>query len=77
VRYIAEAFAHHFDVEVRFTGDEGRHRMYLSNAAKATARFGYPSVDLLTMIRWQAAWIQQGGRALNKPTHFEVDDGEY
>jgi nucleoside-diphosphate-sugar epimerase len=77
VRYIAETFARHFDVEARFTGGEGRHRMYLSNAAQATARFGYPSVDLLTMIRWQAAWIQQGGRSLNKPTHFEVDDGRY
>lgn len=77
VRYIAETFAHHFGVEARFTGAEGSHQMYLSNAAAATARFGYPTVDLLTMIRWQAAWIQQDGRSLNKPTHFEVADGKY
>jgi hypothetical protein len=25
----------------------------------------------------QAEWIVQGGRALNKPTHFEVNDGKF
>jgi hypothetical protein len=30
-----------------------------------------------TALRWTAAWVQQGGRSLGKPTHFEVRDGNY
>lgn len=77
VRYIAETFGRIFGRAVKFRGVEGEGRMYLSNASKAAALFGYPSVPLLTMIRWQAAWIQQGGRSLSKPTHFEVTDGKF
>lgn len=77
VRYVAETFAELFGVKVRFTGEDSASRMYLSNAAEAMDRFGYPSVPLMTMIRWQADWIERGGRSLNKPTHFGVVDGEY
>jgi hypothetical protein len=77
VRYVAESFADLFGVPVSFSGADVEGRMYLSNAAKAIGCFGYPSVPLQTMIRWQAAWIRRGGRSLNKPTHFAVTDGEY
>jgi len=39
--------------------------------------FGYPSVSLNKMIKWQAEWIMDGGRALGKPTHFEERKGSY
>ena len=77
VRYAAEKFARILGTEAQFTGSEDGGRMYLSNSARATALFGYPSVSLLEMIEWQAAWIQAGGRALDKPTHFEVTDGKF
>ncbi|MBN1249074.1 MAG: NAD(P)-dependent oxidoreductase [Anaerolineae bacterium] len=77
VRFVAEAFARLFGVQATFTGDGSGGRMYLSNAAAAVERFGYPSVPLMTMIRWQAAWIQGGGRSLHKPTHFGVVDGDF
>jgi nucleoside-diphosphate-sugar epimerase len=77
VRYAAETFARLLDTEVELTGDETGSRVYLSNAARANALFGYPSVPLLTMIRWQADWLRSGGRSLGKPTHFEVVDGEF
>ncbi len=77
VRFVAETFARYFGTEARFTGEKTGALMYLSNAARATSMFGYPRVPLLTMIRWQAAWIQQGGRSWGKPTHYGVVDGKF
>lgn len=77
VRAVAEAFGRLFGREVRFEGEDRDARMYLSNAGRAMARFGYPSVPLMTLVRWQADWILRGGRSLNKPTHFEVVDGRF
>jgi nucleoside-diphosphate-sugar epimerase len=77
VRFVAETFGRLFGREARFTGHDENARMYLSNAATATALFGYPSVTLMQMIRWQAEWIKAGGRTLDKPTHFEVTDGKF
>ena len=48
-----------------------------SNSGKMAELFGYPSVSLETMIKWQAEWIMSGGRSLGKPTHFEEKKGEY
>ena len=59
-----------------FTGQE-QDTAYLNNAGKMFSLFGYPSVSLDTLIQWQARWIMDGGRALNKPTHFEERKGSY
>lgn len=50
---------------------------YLNDSSKATLLFGKPSVTADQLIRWQAHWIMTGGRSLDKPTHFEVSDGDY
>ncbi len=50
---------------------------YLNNAAEAMELFGYPSVSIRTLIRWQAEWLLDGGRSLGKPTHFEERKGSY
>jgi len=55
----------------------GQDHSYLSDASKAFKTFGKPSVSSKELIRMQAEWIMQGGRALNKPTHFEVNDGKF
>ena len=47
------------------------------NAAKACELFGYPSVTAKELTRWQAEWIMDGGRNLNKPTHFETRNGKF
>lgn len=39
--------------------------------------FGYPSVSAKTLIKWQAEYIMDGARTLNKPTHFEERKGKY
>ena len=50
---------------------------YLNDASLAMETFGYPSVSAKTLVRWQAEWLLNGGRTLNKPTHFEERKGKY
>lgn len=76
VRRVAERFGAIFGVEPHFTGSEAPTAL-LSNAAKAQRLFGYPRVSLDQMIEWTAAWVEQGGALLNKPTHFEARDGRF
>lgn len=76
VRKIAEQFAELFDKSVEFTGEEDDSAL-LSNSAKCCELLGRPKIPTETMIRWTANWLQNGGRLLNKPTHFEVRDGKF
>ena len=62
--------------EVLFSTTSGG-RSYLSDSGKATALFGMPSLSADQLIRWQTHWVMAGGRSLNKPTHFEVNTGDY
>jgi nucleoside-diphosphate-sugar epimerase len=50
---------------------------YLNDASLAIETFGYPAVSAKTLIRWQAEYILDGGRTLDKPTHFEERKGSY
>jgi nucleoside-diphosphate-sugar epimerase len=59
-----------------FTGREAPTAL-LSNAGRAFGMFGQPRVDAGRLIEWVAAWVQQGGPTLNKPTHFESRDGRF
>jgi nucleoside-diphosphate-sugar epimerase len=76
VRYAATELGRLLNKEVFFEGQEGD-IAYLNNASLAMSTFGYPTVSLNTMLHWQAEWILSGGRALNKPTHFEERKGKY
>jgi len=55
----------------------GNDASYLNNASKSFGYFGKPSVSSKELIRMQAEWIMNGGKSLNKPTHFEVDNGKF
>ncbi len=59
-----------------FEGTEGSDA-YLNDASLAMATFGYPAVSAKTLIKWQAEYIMDGGRTLDKPTHFEERKGAY
>lgn len=52
-------------------------KSYLNNSEKAFGLFGRPSVNSAELIKMQAEWIMNGGKALNKPTHFEVNNGKF
>lgn len=76
VRWIAEEFASRFHSKARFSGTEGSHA-WLWNATRACQLFGHPETSITEMLDAVALWLQQGGEVLNKPTHFEVRDGNY
>ncbi len=59
-----------------FEGEEGQDA-YLNDSSLAMETFGYPAVPVKTLIRWQAEYILDGGRTLDKPTHFEERKGAY
>jgi dTDP-4-dehydrorhamnose reductase len=76
VEYAAGRLAELLGKSLKMAGEPGD-RSYLNNAAKAFSLFGYPRVTMDWMIERQAEWIRQGNRSLNKPTHFEVNDGKF
>lgn len=76
IRYVAQQFAKMFEKEAIFENEEGN-TAYLNNAMQAMEVFGYPSVSASTLIRWQAQYILDGCKTLDKPTHFEERKGSY
>jgi nucleoside-diphosphate-sugar epimerase len=76
VREIATRFARLLGREPRFTGWESETAL-LGDSSRLCSRLGVPPTSLETMIRWIAHWIQSGGRDWERPTHFEVRDGQF
>lgn len=76
IRFVANRFAELFGKEAIFENEEGNNA-YLNNSMKAMEIFGYPSVSAETLIKWQAQYILDGGKTLDKPTHFEERKGSY
>ncbi len=76
VKKVAYKLGEYLNKTPIFEGEEGTDA-YLNDASKALEVFGYPSVSIETLIRWQAEWLLQGGRTLGKPTHFEERKGSY
>jgi len=50
---------------------------WINNSARMVKEFGLPSVPLQKMIEWNADWLGRGMSTINKPTHYEVRDGQY
>ncbi len=69
-------FGELFGREVLFKGESSGY-CYLNNAAKSKELFNEYSVNIDEMIQMQADWILAGGKSLNKPTHFEVNNGKF
>lgn len=76
IKKAALEFGEYFGKAPIFEGQEGNDA-YLNDASKAMELFGYPAVSMHQLIRWQAEWILDGGKTLNKPTHFEERSGSY
>lgn len=76
IKSVAKQLGSYLGKEPSFSGEAGNDA-YLNDASKAMELFGYPAVSANTLIRWQAEWILDGGRALGKPTHFEERKGSY
>ena len=76
IKKVSEKLGKYLGKKPIFEGKEGD-TAYLNDSSRAMEIFGYPDVCAETLIRWQAEYILDGGRTLNKPTHFEERKGNY
>jgi nucleoside-diphosphate-sugar epimerase len=76
VRWVAGQFGKLFGREPRFIHEE-QPTALLSNAAEAFRLFGYPRIGLGQMIGLLSAWLQQGGKTIDKETHFQERKGKF
>ncbi|MCA9152019.1 MAG: NAD(P)-dependent oxidoreductase [Planctomycetales bacterium] len=76
VREVCESFAQHLGKTPKFTGSEATTAL-LSNSARRQELLGPTTMTTANLIASVAAWLRQGGRLLNKPTHFEARDGKF
>jgi nucleoside-diphosphate-sugar epimerase len=76
VRSLALAFGRRFGVTPTFEGREADTAL-LSDATRMTRMFGAPDVALEAMIEAVASWVEDGGRSLHRPTHFESREGRF
>lgn len=76
VREVANKLGTFLDRAPEFTGAESQTAL-LGNAAGLCRILGEPPTPMDTIIRWVADWVRSGGRTLERPTHFEVRDGQY
>lgn len=76
VQWLAEQFGLLLDKEPVFE-NEIQPSALLSNASEAHHLFGYPRVTIRQMLELTASWIKEGGKTLNKPTHFQERKGKF
>ncbi|HEY0666981.1 MAG TPA: NAD-dependent epimerase/dehydratase family protein [Sphingobacteriaceae bacterium] len=76
VKWLAEQFGLLLDKEPTFV-NETQPNALLSNASEAHRLFGYPRVTIREMLDLTAQWLKEGGKTLNKPTHFQERKGKF
>ncbi len=76
IRWLAKELGARMGRPVEITGREAETAL-LSDTTEAARLFGYPQVPLGRMLDWVADWVAHDGASLNKPTKFEVRDGEF
>lgn len=76
VRWLAVELGKRLGKVPTIVGEEAD-RSWLTNTARASQLFGYPTVSALTMMDWVAGWVSSGRRSFGKPTKFEVRSGSY
>jgi nucleoside-diphosphate-sugar epimerase len=76
VRDTAEWFGERFGRPCNFSGAEGPTAL-LSDASTCFEHMGRPQVSAAALMEMAATWIENGGKSIDKPTHFEVSDGRF
>jgi nucleoside-diphosphate-sugar epimerase len=76
IRSVAEEFGKKLGIKPEFVNEE-QPTSFLSNAAESFRLFGFPKVSLKQMMEVILEWLNQGGKILNKPTHFSERKGKY
>ena len=72
----ANYFGTRFGIAPKFSGQPGGDAL-LSDARACHAWLGLPRVGTADLMDAVAAWLERGGRTLDKPTHFEAADGKF
>jgi dTDP-4-dehydrorhamnose reductase len=75
-RWLGDQFGKMLGITPKFINEE-QSTSFLSNAAESFRLFGYPKVTLKQMMEMVVEWLNQGGKTLNKPTHFSERKGKY
>ncbi|MGH9163854.1 MAG: NAD-dependent epimerase/dehydratase family protein [Vicinamibacteraceae bacterium] len=76
VTELAAFFGRRFGVRPVFRGEPSGQAL-LTNASACHEWLGPPEVTAGELIDAVAAWLERGGRTLDKPTRFEVTDGAF
>ena len=76
IRELALRFGQLMDRTPKIAGVESANA-WIWDASRSYALFGPPTVSEEEMIVATADWIKHGGGSLGKPTHFEVQDGQF
>jgi nucleoside-diphosphate-sugar epimerase len=76
VRHTCEQLGKLLGMPPVFTGSEGPDAL-LSNGQLGHRLFGYPRVSIPQLLAWIANWLKSGGELLDKPTKFQVRDGNF
>lgn len=76
VKVLAEEFGVLLKKKPIFVQEE-QSTALLSNATESYRLFGRQNVSLPQMMELIAQWIREGGKILNKPTHFQERQGHF
>lgn len=76
VRWVAQQFEKLLGKTPQFINEE-KSTALLSNASESIRLFGYPRVTVQQMIELLAEWVKEGGKTINKPTHFQEREGQF
>jgi nucleoside-diphosphate-sugar epimerase len=76
VRRVAERFGGRFGLSLNLRGTEAPDAL-LSDATLCRRLFGPPRLGAGELIDLTADWLKDGGRTLDKSTHFEARDGRF
>lgn len=76
IRDLASRLGELLHKPVHFVGTEAP-TAWVWNANRSYEWFGPPVVSIDEMLHATSAWVARGGETLNKPTHYEVRDGQF
>lgn len=76
VRQAAIRFGELFGKKPVFSGEE-QPTAWHNDCSEEQQLFGDPVVDLDTMIRWNANWLERGLPLHHKPTHYDERAGQF
>lgn len=76
VRWLASEFGRLFGKQAIFVNVE-QPTALLNNASESFRLFGYPRTPLKTIMGLLVSWLNEGGKTINKETHFQERKGQF